>query len=72
MARVPALELSRCTVCEACLEVCPEIFAMNPAGYIEVADLPSYPEECVEEAIKYCPAACISWEDLPQHLSGGD
>lgn len=38
---------------------------MNPAGYIELADLPSYPEECVEEAIKYCPAACISWEDRP-------
>lgn len=38
---------------------------MNPAGYIEVADLPVYAEECVEEAIKYCPAACISWEGGP-------
>lgn len=65
MPGVPVLDLSRCTGCEACLEVCPEVFIMNPAGYIEVADLPAYAEACVEEAIKYCPAACISWEERP-------
>ena len=65
MSKAPVLDLSRCTRCEACLEVCSEVFVMNPAGYIEVADLPVYAEECVEEAIKYCPAACISWEGGP-------
>jgi len=61
MARTPSIDLSRCTGCEACLEVCPQVFVMNAAGYIEVSDLPQYPEECVEEAMKYCPAECISW-----------
>jgi ferredoxin len=35
---------------------------LNSAGYIEIAELSPYPEEGVEEAIKYCPADCISWE----------
>ena len=65
MSKVPALDLSRCTRCEACLEVYPEVFIVNPVGYLEVVDLPAYAEECVEEAIKYCPAACISWEVRP-------
>jgi len=28
-----------------------------------VADLPSYPESEVDEAIKNCPADCIHWEN---------
>jgi ferredoxin len=35
---------------------------LNDAGYIKVAELSDYPESCVEEAIKYCPEDCISWE----------
>lgn len=62
MPPTPNIDMSRCTRCEACLEVCPEIFVLNSAGYIEIADLPEYSEECVHEAIKYCPAECISWE----------
>jgi ferredoxin len=65
MPRIPALDLSRCTRCDACLEVCPEVFILNSAGYLEVVDLPAYAEECVEEAIRYCPAVCISWENRP-------
>ena len=62
MPRTPTVDLSRCTLCEACLAVCPEVFVMNSAGYIEVAELSRYPEECIEEAMKYCPADCIDWE----------
>jgi len=36
----------------------------NDAGYIEVAELQEYPAEEVEEAIKNCPANCISWEEV--------
>jgi ferredoxin len=63
MARTPSIDLSRCTRCEACLELCPQVFVLNQAGYIEVTDFPQFSEDCVEEAIKYCPADCISWED---------
>jgi ferredoxin len=33
-------------------------------GYIEVAELDVYPESMVDEAIKYCPEDCISWEEV--------
>jgi ferredoxin len=59
----PVVELSDCIRCEVCVEVCPAAFRMNDAGYIEVVDLPGYPEDEVDEAIKNCPADCIHWED---------
>jgi ferredoxin len=63
MSRQPNLDLSECTDCDGCIEVCPQVFKRNPAGYIEVADLDEYPEACVEEAIRFCPADCIVWEE---------
>lgn len=61
--RIPVLDLNRCTSCEGCLELCPEVFRQNEAGYIEIASLDSYPEECVQEAINCCPTDCIAWEE---------
>jgi len=46
-----------------CIEVCPEVFIQNDAGYIEVIELETYPEAEVDEAIKYCPEDCIHWEE---------
>lgn len=60
--RVPVVDLGECTLCEGCLEVSPAVFRINDAGYIEVAELDSYPEREVDEAIKLCPADCIYWE----------
>lgn len=40
----------------------PSVFVLNDAGYIEVADLDAYPADEVDDAIKYCPEDCISWE----------
>jgi ferredoxin len=60
--RVPVIDLGECVDCDACLDMCPSVFRRNDAGYIEVVDLEAYPEEEVAEAIKNCPADCITWE----------
>ena len=60
----PEIDIAECTDCESCLEICPEVFKRNEeTGIIEVADLPEYPEDAVQEAIALCPADCIMWEE---------
>lgn len=56
----PVVELSECVLCGVCCSVCPTVFILNDTGYIEVAELDGYPEDDVNEAIKNCPASCIS------------
>lgn len=63
MAKIPLLDLSECVECDACLELCPDVFQKNEAGYIEVLEQDVYPQDCVEEAISCCPADCIRWEE---------
>jgi len=62
--KIPSIDLSECTDCEVCIELCPTIFRRNDAGYIEVVELSEYPEEEVEEAIMNCPVDCITWEEV--------
>ena len=63
MCKVPVIDLSRCTDCESCLEICPAVFKRNAeTGIIEVVELSEYPEEDVREAMSVCPADCITWE----------
>jgi len=64
MAKIPEIDLGECVGCEGCVEVCPEVFKINPAGYIEVAELDHYPEEAVQEAINICPTDCITWREV--------
>ena len=59
----PSVELSDCIICGVCVEVSPEVFRLNDAGYIEVTELGTYPRDEVNEAIKYCPTDCICWQD---------
>lgn len=61
--RRPVVDMGVCTLCMGCVEVCPDVFSQNDAGYIAVADLTVYPESSVNEAIKYCPEDAIAWED---------
>lgn len=61
--RRPVVDMGVCTLCMGCVEVCPDVFSQNDAGYIAVADLAVYPESSVNEAIKYCPEDAIAWED---------
>ena len=60
----PAVDIGACTLCEGCIDVCPSVFIINHMGYIWVVDLDVYPENLVDEAIKYCPEDCISWEEV--------
>jgi len=60
--RTPAVDIGPCSLCGGCIEICPDVFRLNDAGYIEVAALTAYPEALVDEAIKYCPQDCINWE----------
>ena len=63
MAKVPSIDLSGCTDCDGCIEICPEVFQRNETmGYVEVIELEEYPEDEVLEAINICPADCIGWE----------
>ena len=57
----PSVELSDCIICGVCAEVSPAVFRLNDAGYIEVTELETYPQDDIDGAIKYCPADCISW-----------
>ncbi len=59
--KTPVVELGDCILCGICIEVAPSVFKLSSAGYIEVSELPSYSETDVDEAIKNCPADCISW-----------
>ena len=62
MKKVPDLDLSHCTDCGSCVELCPGVFRRNEeTGLIEVRDLDEYPQDAIEEAIKMCPADCIEW-----------
>jgi len=61
--KIPVVELGDCTICGVCEESAPAVFRINDAGYVEVINLPSYPETEVDEAIKNCPADCIYWDD---------
>jgi ferredoxin len=61
--KIPVVELSLCTLCGGCIEVSPSVFSINEAGFLEVAELETYPVEEVDEAIMYCPEDAIYWEE---------
>ena len=62
--KIPVVDLSQCDLCEICVEVAPAVFRISDAGFVMVVDLPTYPEDDVDEAIKHCPADCIYWEKI--------
>lgn len=55
----PIVELSDCINCGICVDVCPEVFKENDAGFIDVEELDEYPEEDVLDAVRNCPEDCI-------------
>lgn len=49
-----------CVGCESCVELCPQVFALNEAGDKAVVLDSESTAECVDEAIDNCPSGSIS------------
>ena len=62
MSETPTIVRSKCSGCETCVALCPEVFEKNEeTGEIEARELPEYPEEALHEAITHCPEDCIEY-----------
>lgn len=65
MRRILIIDIGRCSECEGCIEIAPDVFRYNEAtGCMEVVELSEYSECIVWEAIKNCPKDCIYWEEI--------
>jgi ferredoxin len=62
--KVPVIDLADCTLCGGCYDIYPELFRLNDAGFVEVAEMNCYPQADVDDAIKLCPQDCIHWEEI--------
>jgi len=63
--KAPIIDIGKCTDCESCIEVAPNIFQRNrDTDFIEVVDLSKYPEEDILKAMSVCPVDCITWDEI--------
>jgi ferredoxin len=60
--KIPVVDLAECVLCEICVELAPQGFQINDAGFVEVLPLDDYSHEDIHEVIKNCPKDCICWE----------
>jgi len=63
MAKQVTIDHEECLGCEACVELCPEIFGFDSKqGKAYVLMEEGGEEACIEEAVASCPAACIAYK----------
>ncbi len=63
MAEKVVIDQVECIGCETCVELCPEVFALDADGEkAEVIKADAVDMECVQEAIDSCPVECIMIE----------
>ena len=70
MARTPVVDQDCCIGCEACTQICPEVFRMDEEehgdhshGKSTVHNPTGAPTAKIEAAMDACPSACIYWQD---------
>ncbi len=62
MTRTPMIDETACIGCNACVEVCPEVFVLNESlGWAMVMFPDGAPEEQIQAAMDICPVHCITW-----------
>ncbi|MCP4116388.1 MAG: ferredoxin [Desulfobacteraceae bacterium] len=63
MGRIVVIDEDECAGCEACVELCPDVFEFDSDNEKAIVIMPEGgDEECIEEAMESCPSECISWE----------
>lgn len=63
MAENIVIDEDECIGCEACVELCPSVFAFDDdEEKALVIDGANADEDCIDEAIASCPAECITKE----------
>jgi len=64
MTKQVAIDQEECLGCEACVEICPDVFGFDiDVGKAYVILEEDGDRECIEEAVGSCPAGCISYEE---------
>lgn len=63
MAKKVVIDQDECIGCETCVELCPEVFALDAEGEkAEVIKDDAVDLDCVNESIDTCPVECIMIE----------
>ncbi|NLZ16208.1 MAG: ferredoxin [Desulfobulbaceae bacterium] len=63
MAKQVEIDRDECMGCEACVELCPDIFEFDSDEVKAIVIKPEGGDEkCIEDAIASCPAGCITYE----------
>lgn len=63
MAKKVIIDEEECLGCEACVELCPDIFGFDDDAEKAIVIMPEGGDEnCIDEAMDSCPADCISYE----------
>ncbi len=56
------IDVYECNGCGACVEICPQVFAMDEWEKVVLLDSDAEVTAKVEEAAAYCSQKCISFE----------
>ena len=56
--KIPVVELSLCIRCGICVDLCPEVFRLNDADYVEVTEVTNYPELEINDAMTVLGLVC--------------
>ncbi len=64
MAKKVVIDEEECMGCEACVELCPEVFEFKEDDEKAIViKAEGGDEDAIEEAMESCPAECITWEE---------